>query len=95
MQKVTTKQFTWEAATKSFLAEISDFGKEFRFLNNGDADRGLVLVSEKSKREAVFVLHDVLRDNDNDIIQWVLFPTAAAKQANPMLEGVRMVIFND
>lgn len=103
MQKVSTDKFTWHGDLKEFVAEVSDFGKEFEFEQVvADArhvpalkQRGLTLVSHKSKREADFLIEQVNRDADNDVTDWVLVPTLSAQRANPMLSGVKMVIFND
>jgi hypothetical protein len=70
---ISTTQFTWDKASKTFIGEISSthgFGRVY----NDSADEGLTLVSQWTGREMVFVVEHTERDQDGDVQFWLLKP---------------------
>jgi hypothetical protein len=82
---VSTEQFTYNAQTRMFTAEISSTNG----LDRVYTDRvynGLTLVSSRTLRQIVFVVQSVERSAENEILYWRL----------ASLEGnYKMLLFND
>lgn len=82
---VSTRQLTYNAATSTFIGEISDthgFGRVY-----ADAcDEGLTLVSSRTGAELVFVVVDEQRDAEGDLQLWKLEAVG---------RPFRMTLFND
>lgn len=94
---LSSKQFSYNRDGKALIAEISDFGPDFRFeqIYNDSCDEGLQMVSEKSGRVAKFAVNGVDKDHEGDLTAWNLIPTRETLRAIPELRGVSMKIFND
>jgi len=93
MMNISTKKFIWDKATKIFVAEMSDLGKDFEFEQiypNDATNVGLVLVSARTQKPMLMLLVDTLKDADDDIVCWKLEP------ANTENNGLcKMIIYND
>lgn len=80
----STRQFTYNAATRHWVACISDTNGLGRVYDDA-VDQGLTLVSTRTGREIVFVVWDV-ETRDGDILLWSL----------RSVDGVyTMTLFND
>lgn len=94
--RVETKQFTFTKNKSTFVAEASDLGTEFgpQRLYPDAADVGLVLISSKTGKEAVYVFSD-FEKRDGDLISWTYLPTKETLKQFPALRGTKVVIYND
>jgi hypothetical protein len=92
---LSTRQFTWNKATETFSAEISDLGNPFVNAYPDACDVGIVLVSHVTGKPAMFVQVSESRDIEGDVMDWTFRPTSAALRTNPLLSNVKVVIFND
>lgn len=78
---LSTRQFTYNPATRCFSAEASDFGPG-GFANalgpvfNDACDIGFVLVSAKTGEECKVVLDREVHNADDDLEAWVFVPVA-------------------
>jgi hypothetical protein len=88
---VNVTMFTWIPESHMYVAEISDFGKSFRFDRVFDdaCDEGLTLVNRFGTDEIVFVVCHT-ESKEGDILYWDL---EAAKKPNRYNFTLR--IFND
>lgn len=99
-QRVRSSEFTWNAATRAFVTDASDYGHQARLFARLYADAcdvGFVLVSARTGEEAPFYLDESAteRDGDGDVQSWTFRPIDAAVRRNPGLRGVVVRVFND
>lgn len=90
--RIASSRFTYDKATKSFIAEDSDFGGKGHPVGRvyDDAcDEGFTIVSERTGKEVVFALHMVHKDADGDLTKWEYH------SVTPGHKGYRAVILND
>lgn len=93
---VKTNVFTHNRPAKKFIAEMSDLGNiNFLPLYDDACDTGLAMVNPKTRNMTRWHVAETLRDDDNDVTEWVLHPTAQTERFFPKLTGYRMIIFND
>ena len=94
MQTVSSKMFYWTGNQAS--QEISSLGN-FRFerVYPDACDIGFRMVSERTGKEAVFVVDHEDTDGEGDIQGWNLVPTRESVRRNPDCAGVRVLIIND
>lgn len=85
---VQADRFTWTG--KVGVAEASDLPAFGRVYDDA-CDVGLTVVSTRTGREVVFVVEHTARDNDGDVIEWVLIP--ADPRVRTTVTGLR--ILND
>lgn len=83
--QVSTRQFTYIEATRTFSAEISSTNGLGRVYDDS-ADEGLTLVSSRTGAERTFVVTGVTRDADGDVMWWSLTSTQG---------GYNMILWND
>lgn len=93
---VPVTQFTWDPASRTFSAEISDLPglrNGFERVWDDAVDEGCTLASRHSgQAPVVFAIETEQRDADNDVLWWDLKPAEhAMRQRYPFT--VR--IFND
>jgi hypothetical protein len=89
---VSADRLMWHAETRSYVTEISDLGRRpFGQVWDDACDEGLTLISRHDGSEHVFVVHETVRDADNDIAYWLLVPVSPRDRA----AGVTVKIFND
>lgn len=87
---ISTKNICFNHARNAFMAEISELGKEFRFEHiAGSSKRGLTLVSHKTNNKIDFYISEEARDDEGDILYWMLKPTDGKHR------DLTFVIFND
>lgn len=81
----STRQFSYDAATSTFSAEVSSTNGLHRVYDDA-CDVGLTLVSSRTGREVVFVVTDEHRDGEGDVTHWTLRALGAP---------YRMTLWND
>ena len=87
---LSTKNISFNHARNTFMAEISELGKEFRFENlAGSTKRGLTLDSHKTNNKIDFYITEEARDDEGDILYWRLVPTDGKHH------DLAFVLFND
>ena len=67
---VSIRQFAFDKASSSFIAEMSDTNGLGRVYPDS-CDEGLTVLGTTG-REVVFVVEDVSRDADGDLVSWTL-----------------------
>jgi hypothetical protein len=87
---VTTRDMTWSASSRTFIAVASDIGARFGRVYADAADEGLTLEGATGRR-VVFVVNETERDRENDIMSWTLVPANLTDRAM----NVTVRIFND
>lgn len=93
---VNTNLFTHNKPAKKFIAEMSDLGNiNFLPLYDDACDIGLAMVNSRTRGMTRWHVAETLRDDDNDVTEWVLQPTPQTERFYPKLVGYQMIIFND
>ena len=93
---LSTRQFSYNKDTRTFVAEASDLGSDpFQRIYEDAADEGVELVSHVTGKSAKFAVNSYERNDDHEFIAWNLVPTAETIRKNPRMRGVTMIIFND
>lgn len=94
---VSSKQFTYSAKSRCFIAELSDFnGKElFHRVWPDSCDEGITMVSEGTGREATFVIDEEKYDKEGDLLWYKLIPTKETLRKVPEVSDTSIKIFND
>jgi hypothetical protein len=91
---VSSDRFLWDAATRTFIAEASDLGREpFGRVFSDACDEGLTLLSSRHPgQQIVFTINHVERDDDGDTLYWDLVPALrhVARRTNFTIR-----VFND
>lgn len=82
---VSTRQFAYDDATRTFSADMSDTHGLGRVYDDA-CDDGLTLVSSRTCSERVFIVQSVERDAEGDVTRWLLSSVEG---------GYRMILWND
>ena len=95
----SSKHFDYDRYGHVFVAEVSTLshlnnGRPFYQIFNDSADEGLCIVSEYTGLEAKYVMEEIVRNADCDIISWKLLPTTETCRKIPRLNGSSVVVFN-
>lgn len=95
--EVSSKQFTWSAATRTLVSERSDLRENlFQRIYPGYSEEvGFPMRSDKTGQVIWFRLASVEKDREGDLVAWHFVPTAEATRKNPKVTGVKVVVFND
>lgn len=100
--RVQSSRFTYCKDSKTFVAEVSDFGCDFNFeplyenvFGTTSNEVGIVLVSAKTGEEARFTLNNQMVDAEGELQGWELLPTVETAERCPGLAGAKVVILND
>lgn len=90
---VSTNNVSFSKARNTFMAEISELGPEFRFeqVFPDSCDLGVSLLSHKTNNVITFYIDQEVKDEEGDIMYWMLKPTNRGSQYSDM----KFVIFND
>jgi len=95
----STKRFTFSSKTRTFVAELSDFGSvsPFRQIFQDSCDLGLTLHSHITGKELDFVINRTERnEEDNSVVAEHLVLTPASARTIPAhLRDLKVVLFND
>lgn len=89
-----SSRFTYVAATRSLVAEISDFGRTdpFKRIYDDACDVGLAIRSVRTGAVVRYYLEREELNADDEIVAWHLKPIAEdARRA----AGTEVVLFND
>ena len=91
MVVLSTNRFTYDKNTKEFVAEISELPR-----NIGDlCTQDITLTSHITGKESDWMVYNVSRDPDGDIMFWTLRPTKNTVAVHPGLDGATVTILND
>lgn len=95
-----TKIFTYDVSKKCFVAEMSDLGRDYPFVQiyNDACDEGLELVSEITGNVSKWFVnsHEYTGiDDDRELVATVLKPTPESVRKYSALKECTMIIFND
>jgi hypothetical protein len=87
--RIEAKTFTYVAAERKFIAEISDFGKGFQFgrVYDDACDEGFTMVGQRD--EVVFAVDHTEYDAEGDLLFWKLV------SVTPKHKGFTAIVFND
>lgn len=97
---VDSREFHWDPKQRVLSAELSALSEGghipvFCRAYPDACDQGIKVVSHRTGTEAMFVVTEETKDNDNDVQMWTLRPTKQCLKQNPGLAGVAMLVFND
>lgn len=94
---ISTERLTWTATTKTFAAEASDLGSDFRpsRLYDDACDVGIAVRSHWTGTVLRWFLFREIRDAENELQGWEFKPTPEALKKYPRYRDYQMVIFND
>lgn len=97
LHTLSTKQFAYDGPNRTLSADISDFGKSFQWgrVYDDACDGGVRIVSHITGHEATFVIVNEERDDDGDVTKWVLQAIRTRGPRNPILDTLKVVVFND
>jgi len=86
----STKQFTYDPETKTFIAEMSDLpSSPFKRVYDDACDVGFELESHKTGKRILFTLAAENKLDEGDIASWLFLSTSKDKL------GFAVEIFND
>jgi hypothetical protein len=88
--RVSHRQFSYDAKTRRFTAELSDLGRGFGRVYDDASDEGFTIVG-KTGREVAFAVTRIKRDSEGDLLYWDLAPADHRERAL----GVTVRIYND
>jgi hypothetical protein len=88
--------FTKSNINKRLIAEVSDFGHDFRFmpLSEDYSLRGLCVKTRSFERTGE-LSHWYLNNSSGNEDVWDLLPTNLTLARWPALKGWKMIVFND
>jgi hypothetical protein len=98
---VNSKQFSYDAVKKSFVAEMSSLSRLVEDVNPFDqiypdsVDLGFTMISSRTSHQAQFIMSNYERNSEGEFLAWHLVPTKETCQAFPRLRGTTVTIFND
>lgn len=92
---IVTGQMMWDAATKTFIAEMSELRQGFQQIWPDSCDFGFRVASSKTGQEARFFVDREISNAEGEVEMWILKPVPEDIRRLPGLEGVTMKIFND
>jgi hypothetical protein len=86
---ISSSRFSFKGNT--FLAEASDFGRNFNLgrVYDDACDEGFSIVSVKTGKVAVFALYNHEEDGEGDLVSWIF------RCVTPGLTHLKAVILND
>lgn len=97
MASFSTKSFTYNAATRTFITDMSDLDRGsrvevFHQIYPDAADGGLTLISERTMAQIDYAIQS---EPDDDRNYWVLVPASTrGKQIPPGARGTKIIIVN-
>jgi hypothetical protein len=82
---------------KELIAEVSDFGKSFNFerVYPDACDEGVKLMSHRTGVVSTWTTVASVRDQESEMMFWILQPDGYSIRKQPALEGWMMRVFND
>ncbi len=93
---VSTSRFSYSRDDRTFVAEMSDFGRlnVFHQIYPDSCDEGLTLISAKTGAEVDYIVTHTEVD-DGDTLFWLLEPTKQSCRWVPAARQTKIKIFND
>jgi hypothetical protein len=89
-------RFTYNDATKLFIAEASDLqNQHLNRLYDDACDVGLVIESTKTGKLVRYYMSSVVKDGDGDVESWNYYPTTESLHEVPECVGTSVTVFND
>lgn len=94
---ISTKQFYWDKTNTIFSAEISDLHGQnlFNRVFADACDVGFSLLSAKTGNVSDWKLVDVTKNYDDEITDWVFYPTLETVRRFPTLSNAKLIVIND
>jgi len=97
---IDSNLFTWDKQFKMLHAEISTLqGNGLRGLYGqiyDDAcDVGIKIRSRRTEEDVIFYLADEVRNDDDEIQEWIFLPVEEFVRKNPKLAFISVNILND
>lgn len=94
--QVNSSLFSHFPKTKRLVADLSDIQvKRFQQLYDDACDVGFALRNEKTGNVTRWSVSDEVRDNENELVAYTLFPTPESVRAQPVLQGYSITLLND
>lgn len=98
--RIGSEFFSWDKSRMEFSADASVLGRHGKSFTcvtdeDADADKGFVMVSEKTGSEVLWILHDTERDREGDIAGWLFRISVLSLRAHPHLKGAVVFVIND
>lgn len=92
---ISLRQFDYNSANRTLVAEASDLGEHFRIrrLYNDACDEGIAILSHHTNRIQKFVLSTVDKDSEGDVAGWWFVP--AIISGDPPCKVKKVLIIND
>jgi len=94
---ISTDMFTYSGKTKTFAAEMSDFGPSglpFGRVFDDACDEGFTLMNPATKGTRAFCLFQTHIDREGDVTHWE-YRELNEKSGRLVENGLKVVIFND
>jgi hypothetical protein len=96
MATILSSKFDYNRDTMQLIADVSDLGVDPFERVYGDAcDVGIRIVSVRTGRSVMFVVHQEVRDAEGDILYWILKAVRDPRQQEPVLQLLTVKVFND
>lgn len=97
--RFSTNKFWWTPGIGLFSQDLSSLCRDpresiFHQLYNDSCDAGITLISDKTGKEADFVVNEVDM-HGGEIQVWKLLPTPETIRRLPRLKHTRVIIIND
>jgi hypothetical protein len=94
---LNSSQFRYDSGACELSADISDFGKGFTWgqVYPDAADAGLRIMSVVTGHVATFAVVKEERDEDGDVLKWELKAIRQPGPRNPILDMMKVVVYND
>lgn len=88
--------FNYNKSTHTLVAEASDLGEGSwsRQIYPDSIDRGITIIG-KNGSAVDFVIEEEIRDEEGELLSWVLKPTADSIRKVPAARGIVVELFND
>lgn len=94
---VSSDVFTFENDKNRMVAEASDIGWKniFDQLFDDAYDIGLAIRSERTKKVVYFHVAEEIKDQEGDILVWILKPISQHAKPNTKLYNLEVHVLND
>ena len=94
-QCYSSNDFAWDKETQTFTVEISDVPAVLRQMFNDSMDLGFAMESAKTGNIVYFSLATAERDREGEMFRWTFTPADQSIYENQLLNGVKVVVYND
>ena len=94
-QLYSSDDFFWDKIGSMFKSDVSDTPAVLRQMYNDSLDLGFAMESAKTGKIVYFTLATAERDREGDMEFWTFVPTDQSVFENQLLNGVKVVVYND